>query len=244
MYRYLLFSLIIIFGSRSFAQNDSLNLKKEVKKSFFSATILPATLILTGSLMSTSQFEKTLQKDIRNKVGNSYHNGMDDYIQYTPFLEVYIGDALGLNAKNHWFDQTKNMVIGGITTGIIIHSLKRIVGKERPDGSSNHSFPSGHTAASFTGATILFQEFRETNLLFASSGFLFSTTTGGLRIVNNRHYLSDVLAGAGIGILVANLVYYIEPLKNFNPFNKKKNNISFIPIIDNEEVTFVATFKF
>lgn len=237
-------SLILLFCfQNSFAQEDTTMFKKEPNKSFLPKTIVPATLILSGVLLTGSQTEKDWQRDVRNKVGNDYHNDIDDYIQYVPYVEIYLGDIVGIKAKNHWFDQTKNIFIGGLVTTVITHSLKRGVGKERPDASSNHSFSSGHTATSFMGATILYHEYKGSSTLFACSGYLFSTSTAGLRVMNNKHWVSDVLAGAGIGILVANLVYYIEPLKNWNPF-KNNNNLTFSPIINGDEVTFVASFEF
>ncbi|PJB14447.1 MAG: hypothetical protein CO118_08605 [Flavobacteriales bacterium CG_4_9_14_3_um_filter_32_8] len=234
--------LVIICFQNSNAQIDTLVTKIERNK-FLPKTIIPATFILTAVVLTNSQSEKNLQKEVRNKVGNDYHNGMDDYIQYAPYAEIYLGDLVGIKAKNHWFDQTKNIAITGILTTLIVLPLKKGIGKERPDGSNFHSFPSGHTATSFAGATILYQEFKDSSPVLAYSGFAFATSTGSLRIMNNKHWVSDVLAGAGIGILVANMVYYFEPLKNWNPV-KKNTNISFYPIINGQEVTFVASYKF
>ena len=232
---------VLLFSQQLIGQQDTVVSK--IQKPLLPKLIVPAALILSGVLLSGSTTEKKWQRNIRNGVGNDYHNGADDYIQYTPYVQMYVGDIVGMKAKNHWFDQTKNIFIGGLATLVITHSLKRGVGKERPDGSSNHSFSSGHTATAFLGGTILYHEFKESNMLYASSGYLFSASAGGLRVVNNRHWVSDVLAGAGIGILVGNLIYHIEPLKNFNPFKKTKN-LTFSPIIDNEGFTFMASFKF
>ena len=244
MFKYFWFILIFTsFSQRVLAQNDTITPKDYPQKSFLKTTILPTTLILSGVLLTGSQTEKNWQKDIRNEVGNNYHNGMDDYIQYIPYVQIYAGNLVGIEAKNHWFDQTKNIFIGGVATLVITHALKRGVGKTRPDGSSNHSFSSGHTATAFLGATTLYHEYKESSMLYASSGYLFSASTGGLRVMNNRHWVSDVLAGAGIGILVANLIYYIEPLKNWNPFKKTKN-LTFSPVINSDELTFVAAFQF
>ncbi len=77
----------------------------------------------------------------------------------------------------------------------------------------------------------MFNETKDYCLPLAYSGYLFSTATALLRITNNKHWISDVLAGAGIGILVINIVYYIEPLKNWDPL-KLNGKTQIIPGID------------
>ena len=233
--------VVLMCNSQVSAQKDSTNIDSD--KGLLSKLIVPSVLILSGTLLTGSESEKNWQVDIRNKVGNDYHNGFDDYVQYVPYVQVYLGDLLGFQAKNHWFDQSKNMFLGGIATLAITHAIKRGVGKERPDQSSNHAFSSGHTATAFLGGTILYHEYKESNMFYASSGYLFSVSAGSLRVMNNRHWVSDVLAGAGIGILVGNLIYHIEPLKNWNPFKNTKN-ITFSPIITNDEITFTAGLTF
>lgn len=235
--------LIFVVETNIIAQNDSVStLKKPYHETFLKKTILPTSLILTGIALNKSAFEKEFAKNVRNSVGNDFSFAIDDYIQYIPMVEMYGADILGVQAKNHWFDQTKYLAISQLTTALIVQSLKFGLNKTRPNNGS-HSFPSGHTSQAFTGATVLFQEFKETNPLLAYSGFAFSTTTGAYRIMNNAHWLSDVVTGAGIGILVVNLVYYIEPLKNFNPF-KKDNTTSFIPYYYENEVGFYFTKSF
>lgn len=69
-----------------------------------------------------------------------------------------------------------------------------------------------------------------TNIWYASSGFLFATTTGFLRIANNKHYTSDVLTGAGIGIGVVLAVSYWSPFKSVS-FGKNKTHALIYPQI-------------
>ncbi len=225
------------------AQTDTLKVKIESpKKSMVCQAVLPSTILIAGVALNHSKLEKDVKQNVRNAVGTDFEFKIDDYIQYVPMVEMYGADMMGLKAKNHWFDQSKYLAISQLTTAIIVQSLKFGINKTRPNGA-NYSFPSGHTSQSFTGATVLYHEFNETHPLIAYSGFLFSTTTGAFRIINNKHWLSDVLMGAGIGILVTNLVYHFEPLKNFNPFKNDKRT-TLLPYIDNNEVGFYFTKSF
>ena len=233
-------ALIIFFVvlNTTGAQNsDTIRRKSIVVKS-----ILPTSLIVAGSLISGSKFEKDIQTNLRNAVGNNYVLHIDDYLQYVPVAELYIADIAGIKSKNHWFDQTKYLLISNILTASITHGLKFATGKTRPNGGV-HSFPSGHTTFAFTNATVLYNEFIDSSPALAYSGYLLSTTTGVFRMINNRHWLSDVMVGAGIGILVTNLVYYFEPFKNFNPFKKTKN-IVLIPNIDYNSYGLYFSYRF
>lgn len=71
----------------------------------------------------------------------------------------------------------------------------------RPDGSNNKSFPSGHTATAFMAATMLHKEYGGRSPWYSIAGYSMATVTGVSRMLNNKHWLSDVLVGAGIGIL-------------------------------------------
>ena len=206
--------------------NDSLKTKRLLINS-----IVPVTFIASGFIISNSDFEKQFQENIRNRVGNDYHSSIDDYAQYVPIAELYIADILGVKSKNHWFDQTKYLFISNFISSLITYGLKSSIYKTRPDGLEHDSFPSGHTSVAFTNATVLFYEFHDSSPLLAYSGYAFSTTTATFRVLNNKHWISDVLVGAGIGILVTNLVYYFEPFKSFNPFISS-DKFTLVPIMD------------
>ena len=74
--------------------------------------------------------------------------------------------------------------------------LKHTVRRERPDGSDTNSFPSGHTSASFQGASFI--HFRY-GLKYAIIPYLGAAFVGYSRVQADKHYVSDVLAGAAIG---------------------------------------------
>ncbi|MBU4486655.1 MAG: phosphatase PAP2 family protein [Candidatus Delongbacteria bacterium] len=177
----------------------------------------------------------SFQSDIRSSVGNDFKFGIDDYIVHAPMVELYIFDWLGCKAKNNFFDRSKNIVLANLASVNIVRALKSLTSKTRPDGSDRLSFPSNHTNIAFTNATVLYHEYKDTNIFVAYSGFAFAATTGAFRIINNKHWTSDVLTGAGLGILVGNLVYQFEPLKNFHPFGLgTEDNITVLPHFGND----------
>lgn len=196
-------------------------------RNFIEKNLFAFALIGGGIIFNDSKFEKELKRKFRDKIGSDFHTPIDDFIQFAPVAQMYFGDIIGLESKNHWFDQSKYLFSATLLSSAIVVGLKKIINKKRPDGNQ-YAFPSGHTSVAFTNAGVLWNEFHETHPIYAYSGFLFAGTTGTLRIANNRHWFSDVLAGAGIGILCTNIIYKIQPLKDFNPF-KNHDNITMLP---------------
>lgn len=238
----LFLSFIFIFQIN--AQTDTIPDSTYQKKSFIKKSILPMAFILGGAVLSESKFEKNLQKNIRNTIGNNFGFGIDDYARYAPIVTLYTADILGMKAKNHWFDQTKNLTLAIIISDFITYKLKKGLNKQRPNGSSSfESMPSGHTSFAFTNAAVLYNEFKDTSPIIAYSGYAFATTTGVFRVLNNAHYVSDVLVGAGIGILVTELIYHFDPIIKWNPF-KKNENIVFVPQINQEKIGFYFSADF
>ncbi|HVP15488.1 MAG TPA: phosphatase PAP2 family protein [Terriglobales bacterium] len=86
-------------------------------------------------------------------------------------------------------------------TNLVVESLKRIVGRERPDGErrrSNSSFPSSHAANAFAIAWLLRSRWRRSGIAVFALALLVSFS----RMYLNRHFLSDVVGGALIGCLM------------------------------------------
>ena len=225
----------MFFVLKSSAQNDTLTVRAVPKKSLLKQAIVPVGLLTSGILISNSTFEKLLQRDIRNGVGNDFSTTLDDHILFVPVVQMYVADALGVKAKNHWFDQSKNLTLAILVNDLITTTLKKNIHKIRPNGDTDaESFPSGHTSYAFTMATVLYMEFKDTSPILAYSGYAFATTTGALRMANNKHWLSDVLAGAGLGILVTEVIYAFDPIIKWNPF-KKTTKVTLLPQMGNNQ---------
>lgn len=226
------------------AQRDSIPVKRTTKKSLLKKMIIPTSLIMGGSLLSRSTLENDLQRDIRKGIGKGFSTKLDDYFRYAPMAELAVANAIGLKSKNHWFDQAKNLFLIDVASFITVRTLKSVVKRSRPNNQYIYnSFPSGHTTLAFSNATMLYYEYIDHHPLFAYSGYAFATVTGSLRVLNDRHWIGDVLVGAGIGMLITHLVYAIEPLKNWNPFLRKKH-LSFTPVINRDQLLLSVHWKF
>jgi membrane-associated phospholipid phosphatase len=207
------------------------------KKPIWRRLIVPTVLIGAGLSINSYPTKLNIQNQLR-KPFNDFTTKAEDYLQYAPLAILWGADLLKFKAEHSIFNQKKNLIISEVITGAIVFGLKFTTHIQRPDSSNFHSFPSGHTAHSFVGAQALYFEFKNTNPLIAYSGFAFAFATGGLRIVNNKHWLPDVLVGAGTALLVTNIVYHYDPFKNWHPLHKYINanrtqlfNLDFHPIV-------------
>jgi membrane-associated phospholipid phosphatase len=147
---------------------------------------------------------------------------------FVPAASVYALNNLGIKGKHNLRD--RSIILG--TSYLIMLSttmgLKSITKIERPDGSDTNSFPSGHTAGAFAGAEFLWQEYRDKSIWYGVSGYFVATATGFSRIHNNKHWFSDVVMGAGVGILSTKLAYLVFPYINNKLFKSNKNEGSTI----------------
>ncbi len=213
---------------------DSLSLIKNQDKISYKKFIVPVTLITAGALLLSTNLNRDLQSNANHFFGKNFHTNGDNFSPFVPIVQIYLGKSLGFKPKNDIQHQTINLVFANAIVGTVISVLKRAVGEERPDQSNRFSFPSGHTAIAFTNASLLFYEYKDSNLWYASSGFLFAAATGALRIANNKHYTSDVLAGAGIGMATGLIVSYWNPFQSMH-FGKNKKTTAFVyPEIGNQ----------
>jgi len=92
-----------------------------------------------------------------------------------------------------------------LTATILVTGLKYAVGRERPDGSNRQSFPSGHSITAFCFAPIVT---KYGGWELGIPAYLFGTVTCLARVQGYHHYMSDVLAGATLGIVIGNAVVY------------------------------------
>ncbi|RYG15760.1 MAG: phosphatase PAP2 family protein [Chitinophagaceae bacterium] len=212
--------------------NEVLGLDQENKllpnKVLFKRMIGPALLITYGAFSVDNSYVKGLNSSWRNEV-IAMHLGqtdIDDYTQLAPVALVYSLNFSGVKGTNSIGDITIIGASAFIISSAIVRPLKQLTAVRRPDGSNDHSFPSGHTSTAFVSAQFMYREYRDKNFLLSLAGYPFAIYTALYRTVNDKHWLGDIVAGAGIGIASTELAYYLLPhLKNLFKSISKKNVI-------------------
>ncbi len=100
-------------------------------------------------------------------------------------------------------DLGRDLVRAQVVTQSLTLGMKVLVGRERPDGSNQASFPSGHASGTFATATVLQRHYgwKVGVPAYAVAGYVATS-----RLTEGKHYLSDVVFGATVGILVGRTV--------------------------------------
>jgi membrane-associated phospholipid phosphatase len=108
--------------------------------------------------------------------------------------------ALGRLAKHESIAHAgADLIRAQVMTGLLTHSIKLAVRRNRPEGESgSYSFPSGHASGSFASATVLWRHF---GWKLGVPATLIAAYSSGARLHENQHYLSDVAFGAALGIV-------------------------------------------
>lgn len=175
--------------------------EKALRMTYVSVPLITGALLLKG--------EDTHFRNMRGEHIPKTYKRNETYIQYLP-LAVTLGlKAFGVESRSSWGRMVTSGAMGGAIMLAATQSMKHIISTRRPDNSDDHSFPSGHTATAFVTATILHREYGHIHPLVSIGGYATAAATGILRIRKNRHWASDVAAGAGIGILATELGYCI-----------------------------------
>ncbi|WP_233789243.1 phosphatase PAP2 family protein [Sphingobacterium sp. HMA12] len=234
-------------------QGDSIvnNASKMPTNSFYQPRytnfIVPAVFIGFGVASLGSDALKKLNSSTKDEIAEHRlsHLTLDNYSQYVPALMVYGLNAFGVKGKNNFKDRTVIYLTSQLISGAMVIPLKHLVKEVRPDSSDALSFPSGHTATAFSSAQFMYHEYRDTNFWLSISGYPFALFTGIYRTINNRHWVGDVVAGAGFGILSTELAYWLHPKINQLLFKDKTNSSSMVmPFYQNRQFGLSYTRQF
>lgn len=109
------------------------------------------------------------------------------------------------------YDGSWQLIKAAVSSRIVVEGLKLSVNKDRPDGSDDDSFPSGHTSDSFMAATFIQQRY---GWQYGLPAYVAATYVGYTRVESDKHYVEDVLSGAAIGALAG--WYFTQPYEDIN----------------------------
>jgi hypothetical protein len=221
-----LFQVSFAFSQQWNNLNDLENNKPQLQKNLFQpeikqnngfklkSFIIPTTFITYGLVALNNQGLHRLDLSTSKELWEDHQGfktSLDNYIQYAPALAVYGLNAANIKGKNNFTDRTLIYVLTNVFTTGAVFLLKTATHIARPDSSAFNSFPSGHTTTGFVAAEFLHQEYKDVSPWYGVAGYTTATATGILRMLNNKHYLKDIIMGAGLGILSTKIMYLVYP---------------------------------
>jgi len=209
--------------------------------------IVPAVLISYGLVSLGNNSIRTLDYTTKAELQEDhplFANHLDNYLRYVPMAAVYALNLAGVKGKHDIVDQTALYIISFGIMGVSNTMVKHLADRNRPDGSNNYSFPSGHTGTAFAAAEFLNQEYRDVSPWIGYAGYTVATATGILRLYNNKHWVSDVVAGAGFGIASTKIAYLIYPHLKTLVIGKQNLHYSMVPTYQQKAagIAFNGTF--
>jgi hypothetical protein len=179
------------------------------------SVILPAAMVVYGVAALHTPFLQRWNEDVHQRTAMENpdrHIALDNYLQWSPAIAVYGLNLVGIKGRHNFRDRTFIFGIVTLLQGSSAYAMKRISKEDRPDNSNTLSFPSGHTATAFAAAEFMRMEYKDVSPWYGIAGYTAAAATGYLRMYNNKHWLSDVITGAGIGILSTEAAYYLYPV--------------------------------
>lgn len=222
---YLFLSLIGLYPHVSLAQvsdtttrqqfrDDSLYKCQPPNRPYKGLLLVPAGFIVYGAASLKFNKLKVVNNYIKEEVyleGDRRIHHLDNYLQYAPGLLVYGLNIAGIKGKHNFVDRTAIYAMANVIMGATVTITKSTTHELRPDGSNYMSFPSGHTATAFAAAEFMRREYQDVSVWYGVAGYAIAATTGYMRMSNDRHWLGDVVAGAGVGIFSTELAYWLYP---------------------------------
>lgn len=176
-------------------------------------------------LISNGCLAQEVSEPVAHQYKRYHGDGIDNVLEYVPTAAVFGLKLLGVPAESSWKRRLTVSVVSFGINAAVTYSLKHTIHEMRPDGTDNHSFPSGHTAVAFCGVTTLMHEYRKVSPWIGVAGYAVATTVAVDRVRRNRHHWGDVVAGATIGVASAEAGYWIGDII-LGKGKKKKQDVS------------------
>jgi membrane-associated phospholipid phosphatase len=142
----------------------------------------------------------------RNFTGNNLGipSEVDKALKWLPAVIFFL-----TKTKNSTANKIKIFLVAETVRNCLIRPVKKLTKRRRPDSIfKRNSFPSSHTATSFMGAEMIRSEINQFTPVSTFS-YTIATSTALLRVYKRKHWASDVVAGALIGVISAKLAHSV-----------------------------------
>lgn len=175
--------------------------------------IIPGLMFGYGALALRNGALQDVNLEIKSRAWNSKREirQIEDYFLLAPAVMVYGLNFAGYKGHNNIVDRSIMYGMANLISNGIVFLTKNQELALRPNGRDKFSFPSGHTAQAFVSAEFARLEYRGISPWPGLVGYGFAFATGFLRMYNDAHWFSDVIAGAGVGIVSTRFAYFIYP---------------------------------
>jgi membrane-associated phospholipid phosphatase len=241
------FAQVLNSEKDSIPATDSVPIKKERKQNVVSY-IVPAVFIGYGLVsLAGDNVIRRLDYTTNNELQEDHPTfalKVDNFTRYAPAVAVYGLDFAGVKAKHNLVDRSAMLLMSAVFAQASVGGVKSLAHRTRPNGTADNSFPSAHTSFAFMSAEFLYQEYKDKSVWYGVAGYAVATGTGILRLYNNAHWVSDVVMGAGMGILSTKVSYLLYPYLKQKIFHGKAQNMMFSPGYQNGRMNFNLIKRF
>ncbi|MDR1552707.1 MAG: phosphatase PAP2 family protein [Prevotellaceae bacterium] len=239
------------YSDTTFLATDTVqNLKSNsVKENILIGAGIPSLMIAYGIYSLDNKELVKIDSDTDDNVHKRKfltNNRLDDYLQFSPAVAAFGLKLAGVESKHKLSDMAILYALSNTLETGIVYATKTASKRMRPDGSKYNSFPSGHTATAFVAAEFLHQEYKDKSIWISVGSYTMASLIGVSRILNDKHWVSDVVAGAGIGIISTKIVYWTYPYlqKMFNRKKSKRTQTFIFPTYNNKTMGMNFLYRF
>ena len=196
--------------------------------------LVPGALITLGTLGAVSDWGESLDPIHKHHSPEWHHMKMlhpDKWIQFVPSV---FGIGLNVCGVKSPYTRTERLLLRATSLALstsVAFGLKHMVKEWRPSGEDNHSFPSGHATTAFQGAELVRMEYGG---WYGVAAYVMATGVAVERVVYDKHWIHDVVMGAGVGILSARVSLWLLPWEKrlFRLDGKQKKAMAIVPYYD------------
>ena len=199
--------------------------------------LVPALLLSAGALTTRGVAVIDSDEEMREELGEHLppvRTTIDDQLRHVPAAAVLGLSLAGVKGKHSTVNQTLLFALSYTINNTLTSNLKNLTRVERPAGNGDYSsFPSQHTSAAFSAARFLDREYGERSIWYSVGGYTVATGVAALRLAKDNHWLSDVLAGAGVGLASTELAYWVYPFVQRHLLRGMQDRALVLPLYQN-----------